>query len=122
VEAFILPANQIYLGHGAILKNQFRSIRRAPAQLIQLFSHTEAGRPLFDNKKADPFVAGCRVGLDCRHHIIRPHTIGDKHLAPVDHIVVSPVPGGSLNRGYVRTGVGFGNAQRPNFLPAYGGL
>ena len=116
VDALAERADEVLLGHFAILEDQLRSVGAAHAELVELGSRTEALEALFDQESADAARTGRRIGLGVDDQRVGDRPVGDPHFRAIEHVAVALALGAGRHRDDVGTGAGLGHRERADML------
>ena len=114
--ALALLAQQVLLGHDAVLEDQVAGGRTADTHLLLLLTNGEAGEGALHDEGGDAVVAGLGVGHGEDDHGAGHSAVGDEALGAVEHVVVTLQHSGGLLAGSVGTGVGLGQTEGANLL------
>ncbi len=110
LEALVLLAEQVRLGHLGLVEDDRGGVRRSLAELVLLLvdrHRVVAG----DDEGGDPAVAGVLVGLRVDRVPVGVAAVGDEALGAVDHPLVADLLRRRLHSRDVRPGVGLGEAE-----------
>ena len=119
LEALAFLAQQVLLGHDAILKDQVAGGAAADTHLLLVLTGGETGEALLNDEGGDAVVALGLVGHGEHHESIGHVAVGDEALAAIEDIVaVLVLDSGGLLAGSVGTGVGLGQTERTDLAAA----
>ncbi len=114
--AALFAAEQVLLGHAAVLEVQLDDGHAADAHLVLVLADAVALGPLFDDEPGDPAGAAAWRG-DGEDRVERgDRAAGVPLLLAVDDVVVAVELGLGLHPAGVRAGVFLGQAERDQFL------
>ncbi len=116
LDALTHAAKHVFLRHLAIREDEFRRVRSAHAELVELLAGREAGKCLFHQESGDAARSGCRIGLGVDDQDICVRAVGDPHLAAVQDITVAALVCLEFHRNNIGAGAGLGHGKRPDML------
>ncbi len=117
LEALAPFAQQVLFGQFYIVEDQFCRGRGTDPQFVIMVPEGEARHAFFYDEGADAPGAFPRFG-DGEHHIgIGFPCVGDENLVPVEDPVGPVEFRGGFRFPGIRAGVGFRQAERPDFFP-----
>jgi hypothetical protein len=103
----------VSLGHLAVVEVERKALE---PRMPSLSSLVPAEKPLkpFSTMKAVMPGAHLGFGLGVDHQRVGVATVGDPHLAAVEHIAVALLLGPQLHADHVGAGIGLAHRQRPH--------
>ena len=117
VEAAVLVAEQVLLGHEDVVEaRSARCRRRASRSSRSRGTATPRPRSMIRNEM--PWWPPSGVVLHRGDEEVGAHAVGDEHLRAVDHVAAVDPPRVRADAGDVRAGVGLGDRQRSDLLAA----
>jgi len=114
VEAGVLVAEPVALGHEHVVEGDLGGVGRMPAELAQR-ARADA-RAALDDQEREPVVTTLRLGSHCRHEDVGPYPAGDERLGSIDQIAVGHPPGVRPDRRDVGARAGLGDRQGGDLL------
>src|SRR5919106_2289895 len=118
VEAAVLLAEQVLLGHEHVAEGQFRSVGRPPAQLLELPRDLVALHLALEDEERQPVMSALLGRLHGGDDEVGAHAVRDVGLRPVDHVAAVNAPGEGAVAGHVGPGARLGDAERGDPLAA----
>ena len=117
-EPLALDAEQLCLGHAAVLEDHLARLAGAHPELVFLLAGAKPWRAALDDERRDAPRALAARGH--RHHDdeIAVAAVGDELLGPVDHPVVAVADGGRAHGRRVAARRGLGEPPRRQLLAA----
>src|SRR4051812_9226583 len=116
VEALVLLAEEVLLGHEHVLEGELARVGGAPAHLVELLRDAEALHALLDEQEREALVAALLRRLHGGHHEVGAHAVGDERLRPVHDVAAVHALREGLDAGHVGACIGLGDPERCDLL------
>src|SRR5919106_2606936 len=118
VEAAVLLAEQVLLGHEHVAERQLGGVGRPPAQLLELPRDLVALHLALEDEERQPVMSALLGRLHGGDDEVGAHAVRDVGLRPVDHVAAVNAPGEGADAGHVGPRAPLGDAERGDPLAA----